>query len=197
MPTRRPTELKIALIQAAQTISGVDLATAQTPAFQTSFVNAIALTLALESKAVTIVSVATYRRRELLHDEGQGRDLLGQGIYIVYTVQAPNKVVSSLKSTLYSAISSGTLTTALIANTGMQSVSASALPSMVDLSPTPDPTTSPTFFTAYPVINLTVIVAVVGAATGFFFLVAFAYYVCVVKKPKRRKQNVAKVAVEG
>jgi hypothetical protein len=111
----------------SQTLSGVTLAVAQSTAFQTAFINALASILSLPASAITINSVTAASRRSI-------RMLLDSGVSITYTVVATNTDPAVITSTITTASANGALTQA-ISDNGYSGVGA-APPKVLSVSTT-------------------------------------------------------------
>jgi hypothetical protein len=163
-PTATPTTARITAIQVTQTIAGVTLATAQTPAFQKAFAGSLATVLGVNATAVNIVSVTASARRALL----------AGGVSVVYTLTVLNTPTATLQAALSAAVTSGALTAALVAASGITTISASVLPTVVDISPTSAPTAAPVAAAASPVGAI--VGGVVGGVVGLLLVGGGAYY---------------------
>ena len=143
------------------------MVTAQTPTFKTNFIASVASVLGISSTCVTIVSMSASRRQLLA------------GVVIVYDVAVANVPASVLQTSLGDAITSGTFTAALQENTGITTIGATTLPTIIDMSPTSAPTAAPE--SAPTPLNVGAIAGGVGGGIAAVALCAVLYW-CLVKK---------------
>jgi len=131
-PTPGPTAPQVTQVQETQTLQGVDVTTASTPAFKAALITTVAASLGVNPSAVTVLSVVAARRRRLL-----------AGVAVTYSVTTTAMAVTTLNAKLATAITTGAFTAALVASSGVTTVAATAPPTFVDYSPTAAPTTVP------------------------------------------------------
>jgi hypothetical protein len=167
-----------------QSIAGVNAAVADTPEFRPIIIGVAALATGSDPKDVSIDSIKDANRRHLLESTG---------VLIVYTVTAYNTDPATMQANIVAAVQSGSFTNAL-QSSGYAGATASAVPRIVDLSPTSSPTRIPT---QYPtssdskrrnVISFRT-VAIVGSVVGSLAGIALLLLIlCQVRKHKKKSR---------
>jgi len=170
-------------VQVTQTIAGVTAATAQTNAFKASFVLTVGYTLGVPAAQVAVLSVTaapTSRRAQLA----------SVAVVVQYVVTTYNTPAAQVQATLAAAVGAGTFTAALQTN-GYPGATATAVPTMVDVSPTSAPTAAPVAAKAAgvdPAGIAGIVVALVGVLVFAFVNRQSAARMCGGRRSKANEQ---------
>ena len=164
---------------------------ANTPEFRTVAIGVTALATGSDPENVNIDSITEVTRRQLLESKG---------VVVVYTITAYNTDKETMKANIVGAVQSGSFTNAL-QSSGYAGATASAVPRIVDLSPTSSPTQipsfSPTNSSKRRAVISSSIVAIVGSVVGSVAGIALILFIISQIKKQKKKSRVAIYEQEG